>query len=386
MKSFTPACFWFMLCANYFPNLTNQSKEEIFRHTIAELDEREFSLISRLNKQLTKNTIKLELEDKSLFFSLTEKMSRRFDEIIQNKGVFDLTNNDDFYSNSKHFPFKATYTKEDDNFIAEMRKYGIEKFDQYFQNEENINTFTHFDKAMAFKQLPIDYMIELLNIDRVELRNTNMQKIGEIKKAFFNEDVDKLLVEREYMDPENILKDLEFLTTTETEFLNYLELKQQHNLALMNMDLYDDEKISNLTTDNLKNITNELNNSKNDQTYNLIIDELIHQKPSLKNENGDNGLKSVKTMNNEMNDINNNDDINKNNHNQSDVGENSNSSQMKNDNINNGNPTQSSKVHKIMKDDIVCQVCNDGDYSEDNMIVFCSVYIFLYNLKKIHIN
>jgi len=127
-------------------------------------------------------------------------------------------------------------------------------------------------------------------------------------------------------------------------------------------------------------------NSKNDQTYNLIIDELIHQKPSLKNENGDNGLKSVKTMNNEMNDINNNDDINKNNHNQSDVGENSNSSQMKNDNINNGNPTQSSKVHKIMKDDIVCQVCNDGDYSEDNMIVFCSVYIFLYNLKKIHIN
>ena len=59
---------------------------------------------------------------------------------------------------------------------------------------------------------------------------------------------------------------------------------------------------------------------------------------------------------------------------------------MKNDNINNGNPTQSSKVHKIMKDDIVCQVCNDGDYSEDNMIVFCSVYIFLYNLKKIHIN
>ena len=39
----------------------------------------------------------------------------------------------------------------------------------------------------------------------------------------------------------------------------------------------------------------------------------------------------------------------------------------------NNNTTQASKTHKVIKDDIVCQVCNDGDYSEDNMIVFCSV-------------
>lgn len=31
------------------------------------------------------------------------------------------------------------------------------------------------------------------------------------------------------------------------------------------------------------------------------------------------------------------------------------------------------KTRKILKDDIVCQVCNDGDYSEDNLIVFCAV-------------
>lgn len=356
-----PSCFWFMVCANYFPNMASQMKEETFRRTLSALSEREFPLISRLNKQMLKTTAKPEIEDKSLILEIGEKMGRKFDEVIHNRGVMDIGNNDEFYSNSKHFPLKSIFNKEDDDFIIQMRKYGIEKYNQYFPEEEQ-GAFSNYNKMVAFKQLPLEYVIDLLSIDREELKTTNMQKIGEIQKAFFNEDVDKLLAEREYMDPENILKDLEFMTTTEIEFLNYLEQKQQINLALMNTDVYDDDK-----NEKGSNFSSECSNPKNDknENYDLTNGDFIQEKPCVES------LNETK-LNNETNDM----TIELNNPppvNNEETSPETNNNVKENHATGSNNTTQASKTHKVIKDDIVCQVCNDGDYSEDNMIVFCSV-------------
>ena len=352
-----PSCFWFMVCANYFPNMASQIKEETFRRTLSALSEREFPLISRLNKQMLKTTAKPEIEDKSLILEIGEKMSRKFDEVIHNRGVMDLGNNDEFYSNSKHFPLKSAFNKEDDDFIIQMRKYGIEKYNQYFPEEER-GAFSNYNKMAGFKQLPLEYVIELLSIDREELKTTNMQKIGEIQKAFFNEDVDQLLAEREYMDPENILKDLEFMSTTEIEFLNYLEQKQQINLALMNTDVYDDDK-----NDKGSNYSSEGSNPKNDknENYDLTNGDFIQEKPCMDSLNETKLNNETNVMTIELN-------------NPPPVNNEETSPENNNDNVKKeSHATQVSKTHKVIKDDIVCQVCNDGDYSEDNMIVFCSV-------------
>lgn len=342
-----------MICANYFPNLSSHSKEEIFRQSVIELEKREFPLFSRINRQLLKNIPRSDCDDQS-FFDLKERMSRRFEEVIQSKGVFDL-NNDEFYSNSKHFPLKAAYTKEDDDFISQMRKYGVEKFDQYIE-EEDLKQSSNYQKTMAFKQLPLDYLIELLTIDREELRNGNMQRIGEIKQAFFNEDIDKLLAEREFQDPNNILKDLEFLTTAEMDFLNYLELRQQQNLALMNMDLYDEEKSPSKTLD-ISLPKQEKSNEFADPGNDIVIDleDAKESDDTMKEKPGSEDIKKSPEQSNPE------------------------TSKQENENPQPSNQNQSSKTTKakIVKDDIVCQVCNDGDYSEENMIVFCSVPLLL---------
>ena len=321
--------------------MTIADKEEMYQNSIYGLAEREFPLISRINKQILKGNKPENEENKRVFFPIIERMTRKFEEIIQKKGVFELVSNEEleFYSNPKHFPYKSNYTKEDDDFITEIRKFGVEKFEENFQDDEDKN-LDSYQKTMAFKQMPIDYLIELMNVERTELKTSNMEKMEEIKKAFLNEDAEKLLMEKEPLDQENLLKDLEFFTNTEIEFLNYLEAKQQQNLALMNMDLYDEIKID--------------NNGNNKTSDKEIVNNVEENE-----ENCD--------ENNNMN--------------------NNNCNKSNNKACESKNTTLPSKLHKIIKDDIVCQVCNDGDYSEDNMIVFCSVrkknYIYLLFLNKI---
>lgn len=37
-------------------------------------------------------------------------------------------------------------------------------------------------------------------------------------------------------------------------------------------------------------------------------------------------------------------------------------------------------------EDIVCQICNDGDYADDNLIVICGVFLlYFFILIKINI-
>ena len=334
-----------MVCANYFPTLSAPQKDEAFRHTLGELEKREFQLLSRLNKQLLKAPQRQEPEPDVRLRELKNRMTRRFEEVIQAKGVFELSN-EEYYSSSRHFPLKAGYTKEDDEFIVQMRKYGIEKFDQHCADDDDAGTASNFQKAAAFKQLPIEYLIELLTIDREQLHAENMEKIGGIKRAFFHEDGDKLLAEREALDQENLLKDLEFLTSAENDFLNYLEQRQQQNLALMNMDLYEDEKPGN----------------------NSMVIEISPRKPESR-EPGNDTLEVV--INNDEEDVSISLEVARPGPSQEGAQEPA-GAQAKKEHVA-GHPQQTSKVPRPLKDDIVCQVCNDGDYSEENMIVFCSV-------------
>ena len=321
-----------MVCANYFPLMTPQNRDDAFRNSINGLDESEFALFSRITKQNLKSN-KSEFDEKKQNTLIFKKIEGKLEEIITSKCCFELNYNEEFYSNQKNFPYKSIYNKDDDMYITEIRKYGIEKFDQYFQEEEYKEIPKH-EKIQIFKQLPLDYLIDLLNIDREELKNENKLKIQDIKKVFFNEELDKLLLERAPLEMDNILKDLEYFTNTENDFLNYLEAKQQLNLAIMNMDLYDN--------DQLPSINSKTTNLKSTDDPENVNNEIYNE--SGKTNNKCNGSINNATKGNGNND----------------------KSQ---------NQKLKSKIRRIIKDDIVCQVCNDGDYSEDNMIVFCSVFI-----------
>lgn len=362
MKSFTPACLWFIICANYFPLMTNQKKEETFQEVLKQLHEKEFPLLSRINKQTLKLGKTESDESSKICLMLTNKMISKCEEIIHLHGITDLSNTEELYSNTKYFPYKTAYTKDDDNFINDIRKYGLEKFEEFF-NEDEYQNVTYYQKAIAFKKLPLDYLIELLSIDKMELKNSNLKQLNQIKENFFSEDANRLLKEKENFEGDDLLKDLEFFTSIESEFLNYLETKQQQALALVNMDIYDDPKPTNI-----------LSNTNNNETiFSDLSKKEIALNASNNETNNNNNTKSLENLNILCEN--------------SEVLENGEKNDCSNiilhiktsQSANTTNVSTHSKNHKVLlKDDIVCQVCNDGDYSEDNMIVFCSVYFFYY--------
>lgn len=339
------------MCANHFPIIAENKKEEIAKSVVNSINSLEFPVLSRLPRQNWKLQKAENEENKVKYFELLDKMTNKFKEVIHKNDCFELTGHEEMNCSNRSPPYKSAYTKEDDEFLIEMRKMVIEKYDSFFPDEED-QQISNYDMAMACKQLPLEYFIELLKIDEIELKRSNEEKFQRLIENFCDEDKNALLLEKQQADPNNILKDLEFLSTTEFEFLNYLEAKQQQDLALLNNEMYDENK----------NVPNE-----NSLQLPDIKQEKI-EKIEKSDENGKNEkVDKTEIMENEPNSETccENCAENKNN-----------CSKCKNKpgKFSATNPTKKpNKIPKIIKDDIVCQVCNDGDYSEDNMIVFCSV-------------
>lgn len=376
MKSFTPSCFWFIVCANYFPIIADNKKDEMAKSIFNSINSLEFPVFSRLPRQNLKLQRVENEENKVKYFELLAKMTKKFEEIIHENGCFELTSHEESNYSGRSPPYKSSFTKEDDEFLIEMRKMVIEKHDKFFSNEEN-QPISNYDKAMACKQLPLEYFIELMKIDEIELKRSNEEKFQRLIENFCNEDKTTLLLERQQIDPNNILKDLEFLSTTEFDFLNYLEAKQQLDLALLNNEMYEENK----TVTN--EISLQIDLTKQEKIENNEKIEKIENKEKIENNENNENKENIENIENKANVEKIEVEPNKEICCENCLEDKNTCSKCKNKTgkFSSTNPSKKpNKIPKLMKDDIVCQVCNDGDYSEDNMIVFCSV-IFIFTIN-----
>lgn len=339
-----------MVCSNYFPVISDLKKEELTHSTLTNLINLDFPIFSRIGKQNFKTHNKAENDEKKgIVFPLMQKMTKGFQEIIQNKGCFELSPNDDLYFSNKPLPYKTSYTKDDDDFLIETNKFAIEKFELLLSDPEEPEV-SNYEKVMAFKQIPIEYYIEMLKVEENELKESNEKKLKELMEKFQKEEKNPFLLDRQQFDSDNILKDLEFLTFMESDFLNYLESKQQQDLALYNLEIYEENK-------NLIPIDGVFQKSEDSQKLSEITANPNEEKLSdtTKQHESNSPEDVIKNPN----------PHGKVQHNKS------------NFSVSMVPSKKPSKLPKLLKDDIVCQVCNDGDYSEDNMIVFCSVMIII---------
>lgn len=202
---------------------------------------------------------------------------------------------------------------------------------------------------------------------------------------------------------DDILVDLEILLPEEEDYLKYLEIKQQNNdfsfysnttVAPNSSKSKPNKSKSASGYPSQHNIDEECKEENNnevkhedenkgldcDEPSQAVKDEYPSQlysseiNPSLEEgknyyEDGKNSLVEEDPNLNENEDNIKNEEANPNNNNNKQES----IEDFENFDANGQNNSNEKLKSRIFMEDMVCQVCNDGDYSEDNLIVFCAV-------------
>ena len=209
---------------------------------------------------------------------------------------------------------------------------------------------------------------------------------------------------------DDILVDLETLLPEEEDYLKYLEIKQQSNDFSFysntsatgqtssktkpgkSKSLLDHPSQQNIEEENKEELNNEIKNEEENKDYDceepsqappkeeypsqLYSSEMNPSLEDMRN-NGEEGKNLLEDdLNNENEENLKNEDGNQQNRMEED---------FENFDAHGQNNSNEKLKSRIFMEDMVCQVCNDGDYSEDNLIVFCAVrYLYIYWNKVVN--
>jgi hypothetical protein len=241
--------------------------------------------------------------------------------------------------------------------------------------------------------------VDLYTLDYNEIKKQNSQMIDEIQDRIALERDTGPFNNREYKW-DDILVDLEILLPEEEDYLKYLEIKQQNN----DFSFYSNTTVvqnsskskpiksksaasgypsQQINEEEIKDENNEVKNEDENKAFDCdepsqaIKDEYPSQVysseiyPSLEEgkynlEDGKNFLVEEEENPNDNDENIKNEEGNPNNKQES-------LEDFENFDANGQNNSNEKLKSRIFMEDMVCQVCNDGDYSEDNLIVFCAV-------------
>jgi hypothetical protein len=254
-------------------------------------------------------------------------------------------------------------------------------------------------KLSAIQRIQLDQIVDLYTLDYNEIKKQNNQMIDEIQERIALESETGPFNSREYKW-DDILVDLEILLPEEEDYLKYLEIKQQNN----DFSFYSNTTVAPTSSKSKPNKSKSVSGYLSQQN---IDEECREENNEVKNEDENKGLDcdepsqavkdeypsqlysseinlSIEEGKNYFEDGKNSivdEDPNHNDNEENVKNEESNPNPNKQESIEdfenfdaNGQNNSNEKLKsRIFMEDMVCQVCNDGDYSEDNLIVFCAV-------------
>lgn len=337
IKFMTSTSYWFLVCAQYFPRNAYAGKTpgDILEENFRKLNQIPLDVILKLDRKSLKKLGPIEepgpYSSLPLNRQLQNEVSGRYSEYLRSKTT---AGNDKSQNNIQpecNMFYKQEYSILEDEYLIEMRKFLLD----VGQNKLNVKVDDQASLlravASAGAQNNLENIINVLQTELNEVACSNYDKklslLANMRRDLGSEQLFLNAMESTSLsDQENILCDLQSLTDAEKEYLSMLENNQSEPLPI--------KKGNSLAGDTPVERVNP--------------EELPDQAPRDDKPDGED--------NNGAN------------------------------NTGGGLGLRRRGVNVV--EDFVCQICNDGDYTDDDLIVFCagcnvSVHQHCYGLLNI---